>query len=90
MATLFLYAELAVDTVHDLRAKVNLVTKVPTSDIKFFIDKEGEIPMDENKTLADQKIENDSLLYMVYKKEGSDEWETIEVGPPTQGEPAPE
>jgi hypothetical protein len=54
--TIFLYAELGVDTVHDLRAKVNLITKVPTTDIKFFIDKDGEITMDENKTLKEQQV----------------------------------
>ena len=77
MTTIFLYAELGVDTVHDLRvrvrsprarlagrkrlcrstsdaqpfarsrppvqAKVNLITKVPTTDIKFYIDKDGEV-----------------------------------------------
>ena len=54
--TIFLYAELASDTVHDLRAKVNLITKVPTTDIRFFIDIAGEIALDEHKTLADQKV----------------------------------
>jgi hypothetical protein len=54
--TIFLYAELGTDTVHDLRAKVNLITKVPTTDIKFFIDKDGEIMMDENKSLKDQQV----------------------------------
>lgn len=54
--TIFLYAELGTDTVHDLRAKVNLITKVPTTDIKFFIDIAGEIAIDEHKALADQKV----------------------------------
>ena len=38
----FLYLE-AEDTVHDLRARINHVTKVPTTDVKFFIDKDGEV-----------------------------------------------
>jgi hypothetical protein len=53
--TIFLYME-TTDTVHDLRARINHITKVPTTDVKFFIDKEGEIALDENKTLADQKV----------------------------------
>ena len=106
---------------------MNLITSVPTTDIKFFIDKDGEVrrasppnsrrgsppprapptaaihraprcaaraaqlPMDENKALADQKIENDSVIYMIYKKEGSDEWESIDVGKPAEGgEPMPQ
>ena len=52
--TTFLYIE-PMDTVHDLRAKINHITKVPTTDVKFFIDKDGEVAVDENKTLADQK-----------------------------------
>lgn len=76
--TMFLYTE-PQDTVHDLRAKVNHITKVPTTDVKFFIDTEGEVPVDENKTLADQKIQNEDVLYMIYRKEGSDEWEDIEL-----------
>ena len=74
----FLYLE-AEDTVHDLRARINHVTKVPTTDVKFFIDKDGEVPIDENKMpLKDQKIVCDDTLYMVYKKEGTDEWEAID------------
>lgn len=76
--TMFLYIE-AQDTVHDLRAKVNHITKVPTTDVKFFVDAAGEVTVDENKTLADQKIHNDDVLYMIYRKEGSEEWEDIEL-----------
>ena len=52
---IFAYTE-PLDTIHDLRAKVNHVTKVPTTDMKFFIDKDGEVPVDEVKSLADQKV----------------------------------
>ena len=54
-ATIFAYLESG-DTIHDLRAKVNHVTKVPTTEMKFFIDKDGEVPVDEVKSLADQKV----------------------------------
>ena len=77
--TIFIYIEPKIDTVHDLRARINHITKVPTTDLKFFQDKEGEIPLDELKCLDDQKIANDDVLYMVYKKEGTDEWEDIEL-----------
>ena len=52
--TIFLYVD-QTDTSHDLRAKVNLITKVPVSDIKFFLDRNGELPIDEHKSLADMK-----------------------------------
>ena len=42
----------------------------------------------ENKMLKDQKIVCDDTLYMVYKKEGTDEWEAIDLDG-TGGEPKP-
>lgn len=52
--TIFLYME-PNDSVHDLRARINHITKVPTTDVKFFIDINGEVEVVENKSLADQK-----------------------------------
>jgi len=77
--TIFLYVDSA-DTSHDLRAKINQIMKVPTTDIKFFLDRNGELPIDEHKSLADMKVENDQELFMIYKKEGTDEWEEIDIG----------
>jgi len=45
------------------------------------------VQLDENKTLKDQKVENDMLLYMVYKKEGSEEWEDVQIGDKPEEEP---
>ena len=53
--TIFLYTILT-DTATELKAKLNAITKVPITDIKLFIDKNGDIPLDENKNLADQKV----------------------------------
>lgn len=58
--TIFLYADMPTDTVHDLRARVNLITKVPTTDIRFYLDLSGEVQLDENKTLKDQKVPSPS------------------------------
>ena len=138
--TIFLNIDPKLDTVHDLRARINHITKVPTTDVRFFIDKDGEVPIDENKYLGDQsvsadprraaprplrlmrltahrsrrsgerervvgsfdlrgvrrrsdapllltclvpltlsQIQNEDILYMVYRKEGSDEWEEIDM-----------
>jgi hypothetical protein len=54
--TIFLYANMPIDTVHDLRARANLVTKVPTSEMRFYLDESGEVLLDENKTLKEQKV----------------------------------
>ena len=52
--TIFLWADPA-DTAVDLKAKIHKITKVPAVDMKLFIDKNGEVVLDDNKSLADQK-----------------------------------
>jgi hypothetical protein len=52
--TIFLYVVMS-DTASDVRAKISAVNKVPASDMRLFLDKNGEIPLDEKKSLADQK-----------------------------------
>jgi len=84
--TIFLYVDTA-DTSHDLRAKINQIMKVPTTDIKFFLDRNGELPIDEHKSPADMKVENDQELFMIYKKEGTEEWEEIDIGVSDSGKP---
>ena len=54
MTTTFLWVDPA-DTATDLKAKIHKITKVPASDIKLFIDKTGDVVLDETKSLADQK-----------------------------------
>ena len=60
--TIFLYME-PNDSVHDLRARINHITKVPTTDVKFFIDINGEVEVVENKSLADQKVRSVAPFY---------------------------
>ena len=63
--TIFLYANMPIDTVHDLRARANLVTKVPTSEMRFFLDESGEVLLDENKTLKEQKVSSTGRKHRV-------------------------
>ena len=53
--TVFLYVNFT-DTASEVRAKINAVTKVPVSEIKLYLDSSGEVALDENKTLAEQKV----------------------------------
>ena len=53
--TIFLYI-CSTDSAHEVRAKVSTVTKVPVHDIKLYLDANGEVGLDENKTLAEQKV----------------------------------
>ena len=63
-STIFLYME-PNDSVHDLRARINHITKVPTTDDKFFIDINGEVEVAENKSLADQKASRSPHTRMI-------------------------
>ena len=54
MTTTFLWVDPA-NTAADLKAKIHKITKVPANDIKLFIDKTGDVVLDETKSLADQK-----------------------------------
>jgi len=38
----------------------------------------------QDASYVDQFLENDSVLYMVFKKEGSDAWEDIDVEQPAK------
>ena len=52
--TIFLMVEPS-DTAADLKIKIHHITKVPTTDMKLYVDAKGEVQMDENKSLTDQK-----------------------------------
>lgn len=68
--TVFLNSE-PTDTVHDLKSKLSGINKVPTDNIRLIFNSN---PLEESKSLNDLKIENDNVLYFVYKKEGTAKW----------------
>ena len=78
--TIFLNIDPKLDTVHDLRARINHITKVPTTDVRFFIDKDGEVPIDENKYLGDQSVSADppgpapSATHATHRTRLAEEW----------------
>ncbi len=80
--TTFLYFK-PTHTALDVKANLHVVLHVPILDMRLYLDANGEVPLDENKTLAQQKVENDQELFLVYRKEGADdEWEPIEIAKP--------
>ena len=40
-----------------------------------------QMPLDETQTLAQQRVENESIVYWVEKK-GSDQWEEVQIQKP--------
>mmetsp|Transcript_6209 Transcript_6209/g.19879 ORF Transcript_6209/g.19879 Transcript_6209/m.19879 type:complete len:102 (-) Transcript_6209:301-606(-) len=81
---IFLYVQLS-DTASDLRQKLSAISKVDAAEMKLFLDKNGDVPLDEKKSLADQKVENDQEIFLVYRTEDGSSWEPVEVGVPEEG-----
>lgn len=52
--TIFLFVQL-IDTAAEVRAKISAVNQVAVNDMRLFLDKNGDVPLDEKKSLADQK-----------------------------------
>ena len=76
--TIFLYFK-PTFTALDLYANLHVVLHVPLLDMRLYLDPAGEVKLDDNKTLAEQKISNDQELYLVYKKDSGDEWEPVQI-----------
>lgn len=72
--TIFLNSE-PTDTVHDLKTKLSGITKVAPDSLRLVFNSNT---LDESKSLNDLKIENDNVLYLVYKKEGTNEFEEVQ------------
>jgi len=71
--TVFLYCDPS-ETVNHLTEKLGKILNKPADEIRLIVDKS---PLDGPKTLVDAKLENDSVVYFVYKK-GRDDWESGE------------
>lgn len=65
--TIFLYTE-PTESVADLKKKVAEINGVAAARIRLLY---GDVVLDDSKTVGDHKIENEKVLYMVSKKEGT-------------------
>ena len=84
--TLFVDAKES-STVSELKKIIEGITKVPWNNIRLIVDSTKQPMDDDNQTLADcglssavAKAYSPALLYLCYRKAGSDnEWEPIDV-----------
>jgi len=60
-------------------AKINAEDKKGPDQIGLIF---NDNQLDNDKSVSDSKIENDNVVYLVYKKEGSNDWEDVEVQKP--------
>jgi len=75
--TIFLYAE-PTDTIVDVKRKISAIVKTPTDKLRV-VHPTSRAILDDNKALADYKIENDAIVYFIQKKEGSEDWEEVNI-----------
>eukprot|EP01115_Flamella_aegyptia_P013560 TRINITY_DN72_c0_g1_i1.p1 TRINITY_DN72_c0_g1~~TRINITY_DN72_c0_g1_i1.p1 ORF type:complete len:102 (-),score=16.90 TRINITY_DN72_c0_g1_i1:46-351(-) len=74
--TVFLFVDPS-ETINDVRKKLSAIVKQPVDNIRLL--STDHHPLAEEKTLSDNKLENDSVVYWVHKKEGSDAWEEVNI-----------
>lgn len=92
--TVFLYTE-PTESVADLKKRIAEINSVQPARIRLLY---GDVALDESKTVGDHKIENEKVLFLVYKKDGtglrltplvliatfagSEDWEPVEIHKP--------
>lgn len=64
--TIFIYAEPS-DSIVDVKTKIAAINKVPVDSLRLIF---ANNPLEDSKTLVDYRIENDNVVFVVYKKEG--------------------
>lgn len=72
--TIFLALENS-DNFGGAKQKIASILKVPATSIKLFTSTDTSAGELQDAASVDSFVENDAILYMVLKKEGSDAWE---------------
>mmetsp|Transcript_15064 Transcript_15064/g.45601 ORF Transcript_15064/g.45601 Transcript_15064/m.45601 type:complete len:105 (-) Transcript_15064:117-431(-) len=76
--TIFLTVEKS-DTALSVKQKLGEIVDVGASSIKLFTAKDDAGSEFQDTAYVDTFVDNDAVLYMVLKKDGSDAWEEVDV-----------
>ncbi|TMW61673.1 hypothetical protein Poli38472_010736 [Pythium oligandrum] len=78
--TLFVDAQPG-DTFLSVKEKLGAVFQLPASSIQLWsgLNQKEAKELTDVATLADHDVQNDSVVYMCWKKEQSDQWEELSV-----------
>eukprot|EP00631_Chrysoreinhardia_giraudii_P006688 CAMPEP_0197423460 /NCGR_PEP_ID=MMETSP1170-20131217/21810_1 /TAXON_ID=54406 /ORGANISM="Sarcinochrysis sp, Strain CCMP770" /LENGTH=99 /DNA_ID=CAMNT_0042950883 /DNA_START=27 /DNA_END=326 /DNA_ORIENTATION=- len=76
--TIFLALEKS-DNFGGVKQKLADIAKVPATSIKLFTSTDASGGDLQDGASVDNFVENDAVLYMILKKDGSDAWEDIDV-----------
>eukprot|EP00670_Eutreptiella_braarudii_P026488 CAMPEP_0174375776 /NCGR_PEP_ID=MMETSP0811_2-20130205/115797_1 /TAXON_ID=73025 ORGANISM="Eutreptiella gymnastica-like, Strain CCMP1594" /NCGR_SAMPLE_ID=MMETSP0811_2 /ASSEMBLY_ACC=CAM_ASM_000667 /LENGTH=103 /DNA_ID=CAMNT_0015526341 /DNA_START=23 /DNA_END=330 /DNA_ORIENTATION=+ len=86
--TIFLHCELT-DHALTLKEKISLINNVPIENQRLLLDKQV---LEDAASLQEQGIQNDTVLFLVYRIDGEEEkWEDVHIyePQPKQDGPAP-
>ncbi|KAK9144348.1 hypothetical protein Sjap_004251 [Stephania japonica] len=68
------------ETILDIKQKLCSLIDQPVNDQRLILRATGEV-LEDSKTLADQKVENDAVVALTLRKDGS-EFEDVNIEPP--------
>eukprot|EP00013_Stygamoeba_regulata_P000166 CAMPEP_0177635470 /NCGR_PEP_ID=MMETSP0447-20121125/3921_1 /TAXON_ID=0 /ORGANISM="Stygamoeba regulata, Strain BSH-02190019" /LENGTH=70 /DNA_ID=CAMNT_0019137265 /DNA_START=32 /DNA_END=244 /DNA_ORIENTATION=- len=62
-----------------VKKRVEAINKVEPDNMRLLF---ADAECDDASTLANLKIDNDAVVYLVYKIEGTDDWEAVDIHRP--------
>jgi len=69
----------ASEKIADVKAKVAKINAEDKKSVEHIGVIFNDNHLDNDKTVGESKVENDNIVYLVYKKDGSNEWEAVDV-----------
>ncbi|XP_043706952.1 uncharacterized protein LOC122656481 isoform X1 [Telopea speciosissima] len=66
------------ETILDIKQKLQTLIDQPVNDQRLILVTTNEV-LDDSKTLADQKVENDAVVALTLKKDDDDEFEDVNI-----------
>jgi hypothetical protein len=73
--TIFLYTD-QTEKIADVKGKIAKINEHPADQLALIF---NDHRLEDDKTVADAKIENDNIVFLVYKKEGSNDFEEVDI-----------
>ncbi|CAM9336869.1 unnamed protein product [Heterosigma akashiwo] len=67
------------NTFSDIKQRVGEILSIDSSCVALYLDSKKGDELVDLATVGDRELQNDQVIYMVTKKEGTDSWEEIEI-----------
>mmetsp|Transcript_28738 Transcript_28738/g.37718 ORF Transcript_28738/g.37718 Transcript_28738/m.37718 type:complete len:104 (+) Transcript_28738:54-365(+) len=76
--TFFMHVESS-NTFADIKQRVGEILTIDSSCVALYLDTKKADELVDLATVGDRELQNDQVIYMVTKKEGTESWEDIEI-----------